>query len=87
VTLRGSIKSMHVMSLREERAGTLLGTFTKLENAAVGFVMSVCVAVHMVQFNSCWTILYETGYLRIFKKSVKKIKVSLKSDKNNMYFT
>jgi hypothetical protein len=25
--------------------------------------------------------------LRIFKKSVKKIKVSLKSDKNNMYFT
>ena len=37
----------------------------------------------MEQFVSHWTDFHEILYLRIFQKSVKKIQVSLKSDKNN----
>ena len=36
---------------------------------------------------SHWTNVYEISYLRIFLKSVEKIQASLKSDKNNGYFT
>ena len=35
---------------------------------------------HSTDFHQIW-------YLRIFRKSVQKIQVSLKSDKNNRYFT
>ena len=41
----------------------------------------------MEQLGSHWTDFNEIWYLRIFRKSVKKIQVSLKSDKNNRYFT
>jgi hypothetical protein len=34
-----------------------------------------------------WTDFHETWYLSVFRKSVEKIEVSLKSDKNNGYFT
>jgi hypothetical protein len=33
-----------------------------------------------------WTDFYEIWYLSTFRKSVKKIQVSFKSDKNNGYF-
>jgi hypothetical protein len=52
--------------------------------------MSVWLFAHlsarMEQLGSHWTDFYEIWYLRIFKKIVKKIKVLLKSDKNNGYF-
>jgi hypothetical protein len=41
----------------------------------------------MEKLGSYWTEFHEIGYLSIFKKSVKKIEVSLKSDKGNGYFT
>ena len=42
----------------------------------------------MEQLGSQWTDFDETWYLSFFlKKSVQKIKVSLKSEKNNGYFT
>jgi hypothetical protein len=41
----------------------------------------------MNQLNSHWTDFHEIWYLSIFRKSVKKIQVSLKSHKNNGYFT
>ena len=47
----------------------------------------VCPSVHMEQLCSHWMDFYEIWYLSIFKKSVKKIQVSLKLDKNNWYFT
>ena len=34
-----------------------------------------------------WTDFYEILYTSIFRKSVEKIQVSLKSDKNDGYFT
>ena len=39
------------------------------------------------QLGSHWTDFNETWYLRLFRKSIAKIQVSLKSDKNNGYFT
>ena len=65
---------------------SLLGTFAKFRKATIIFVMSV----HL----SAWNNSAPTGRMfmkfRIwifFWKSVEKIQVSFKSDKNNEYFT
>jgi len=47
---------------------------------------SLCLSVHMEQLCSHWTDFHEMRYEN-FQKYVTKIKVSLKSDKNNRYFT
>jgi hypothetical protein len=44
-------------------------------------------SVRMEQLDFHWMDFREIRYLRIFRKSCKKIQVSLKSDKNNRYFT
>jgi hypothetical protein len=49
--------------------------------------MSACLSVRMEQLGSHWMDFHEIWYLRIFQKSAEKFKVSLKSDKNNGYFT
>jgi hypothetical protein len=41
----------------------------------------------MEQLGSHWTDFYEIWYLSIFRKSVLKIQVSLKSNRNKRYFT
>ena len=65
--------------------------FTKLQEATISFPMSVhlpvCPFVCMEQFGSHWTDFHEIGYLSIFRKTILKIQVSLKLDKNNRYFT
>jgi hypothetical protein len=48
---------------------------------------SICLSICMEQHGSHWTEFYKIWYLRIFRKSVQKIQVSLKSHKNNRYFT
>jgi hypothetical protein len=48
---------------------------------------SVCRSVHMEELGYYGTELDEILYLSIFRRSVEKIQVSLKSDKNNGYFT
>jgi hypothetical protein len=57
----------------------------------MSFVMSVrlCVrpSVHMQQLGSYWTDVREIRFLSIFLRSVDKIQVSLKYDKNNGHFT
>jgi len=60
-----------------------LGAFITFETASMSFVVSV----GMGQFVSHLTDFHEICYLSMFKKSVEKIKVSLKPDKNNGYFT
>ena len=40
----------------------------------------------MKQLDSHWKNFHEMWYFIIFRKSVKKIQVSLKYDKNNVYF-
>jgi hypothetical protein len=49
--------------------------------------LSVCLYVRVEQLGSHWTAFHEIWYLGIFRKSVEKIQVSLKSDKNKGYFT
>ena len=51
------------------------------------YLRRVCSSVRMEQLGSHWTNFYETWYLSIFRKSVEKIRVSLKPDKNNWYLT
>ena len=62
-----------------------LGTFEKLRKTTISFVMSVHPLVSMKQLGSHWSDFHEISYLRIFQKSVQKIRVSLKSDKTNGY--
>ena len=49
--------------------------------------MSVRLYVRMEQLVSQWADFHEIWYLGIFRKSVEKIQVSLKSDNNNGLFT
>jgi len=53
--------------------------------------LSVCPcvrpSVRMEQLGSNWTDFHEISCWRIIRKSVHKIQLSLKSDKNNRYFT
>jgi hypothetical protein len=60
-----------------------LGVLPKLRKATISFVMSVRLYVRMEQLGSHWTDFHEIWYLYIFRKSVEKIQVLLKSDKNN----
>jgi hypothetical protein len=72
-----------------------LGALAKLRTGTISFVMfvrlsvrpSVRPSIRMEQLGSLWTDFREILYLRIFRKSVPKIQISLKSDKNNGYFT
>jgi len=59
-----------------------LGAFAKLRKATISYIMSVHLSVRMEQLGSHWEEFHEIWYLRIFRKSVENIQVSLKSDKN-----
>jgi len=65
---------------------TTFGIFKKLQKATLNFVLSVCPSVHMEQLRSQWMDFHKIWYLSIFWKSVMKIQVWLKSDKNNWCF-
>jgi len=62
-----------------------LGAFAKLRKLTTGFVMSFCLSLLMEHLGLHWTEFHEIWY--IFRKSIKKILVLLKSDMNNGYFT
>ena len=64
----------------------LSGAFAKLRKATLSFVVSVRPFGRMEQLGFHWTDFHEIWYLSILKKSVTKIQVSLRSDKNNGYF-
>jgi hypothetical protein len=65
---------------------SFFGAFAKLRKATIRFVMSVRLSVRMEQLGSHRTDFHEFWYLSIFRKSVEKIQVSFKSDKNKGYF-
>jgi len=68
-----------------------LGAFAKSRKATISFVMSirlsVCPSFCMELLGSHWTDFHEIWYLKIFRESFDEIQVTLKSDKNNRYFT
>ena len=65
----------------------VLGAFTKLRKTTISFVMSVHPSVRVEKQGAHWRDIHEIWYLSIFRKSAKKIKVSLKSNMNDRYFT
>jgi hypothetical protein len=60
----------------------LSGAATPLRKATVSFT-SVRPSDRTEHFSAHWTDFHEIWYLRIFKKSIEKIQVSLKSDNYN----
>ena len=84
--LHGS-QNKHQLFPNTQFTDCFLGAFAKLQKATISFVMAVHLSVRMEQLGSHWTDFHEILYLRIFRKSVEKIQVSLKSDKNKGYFT
>jgi len=68
-------------------SSVFLGAFAKLRKATISFVMYVRLSVRMEQLGFHWTYYNEIWHLGIFLKSVAKIQVSLKSNKNKGYFT
>jgi len=67
-----------------------LDGFVKFRKATISFVMSLRPSIRLSarkeQLGSQWTDFHEIWYLRICRKSVEKIQVSLSSYKNNSYF-
>ena len=64
-----------------------LGAVERMWKATISFVLSVRPSVRIEQLGSHWTDFHEIWYLSILVTSDEKIKVTLKSDKNNGYFT
>ena len=65
----------------------LSGAFAKLRESTISFVTCVCPSVRIEKLGSHLTDFHEMWYLSIFRKTVAKIQVSLKSGKNNGYIT
>jgi hypothetical protein len=65
---------------------TFLVAFAKLRKATLSFVMSVRPPARMESVGPHWTVFHEIWYPSIFRNSVQKIKVSLKSGKNSWCF-
>ena len=83
-------------SFKETYVIKTLGYFRlvrKIAKATISFVMCLSVYlsvrpyVRMEQLSTHWTGFHDIWYLRIFRQSVEKSQVLLKSDTNNMYFT
>jgi hypothetical protein len=68
----------------ETQTQVFLGVFAKLQKATISFVMSLSVRMDL---GSQWTDFHEISYFHILRQFVEKIHLSLKSDKNNGYFT
>jgi len=58
-----------------------------MRKTTIRFVMSERLSVRMEQLGTHSKNFHEIWYLSIFRLSVEKIQVSLKSYKNNGYFT
>jgi hypothetical protein len=79
---------------KQNRNIQFLGAFVKLRKATVSFAMSILLSVclsarphvRMEQLVFHRAYFHEILYLSIFRKSVKKMKISLNSDKKNGYF-
>jgi len=80
------LKEVNVPKEDDQSVQGVLGAFAKLRKMTISFVTAVRPSVRM-ELGSYWKNFHEILYLRIFRKSVGKMQVSLKSDKNKGYFT
>ena len=61
--------------------------WARSKNCEKRLLASSCLSFRIDHFGSHWTDFHEIVNLSIFRKSVEQTKVSLKSNKNNRYFT
>ena len=76
--------------IHDVKVNVILSAFAKLRKATISFVMSVCPSICpsvCMELGSHSTDFHKILYFRIFRKYFEKLRVSLKSDKNNRYFT
>ena len=73
--------------LRDQDGVTFSGAFAEFQKVNIKFVMSVRPSVRKEKLGSQWTDCRQIWKMGIFRKSVEKIKVSLKSNKNDGYIT
>jgi hypothetical protein len=75
--------SLHILP------NSLFGAFAKLRKATMSFVMSVCLSVRPPTWNNSAPTgrIFRNFMFEYFLKSIWKIQVSLKSDKNSGHFT
>jgi hypothetical protein len=70
---------------------SVLGALAKLRKATMSFVMSIRLSIRpsfrMDQLGCHWKNVHDIRYLSIFRKSVEKIQVLLKPDKNKGHNT
>ena len=79
------IQALSTSGLRKR---CLSGAFAKLQEVTIRFVcLSVCPSARMKQLGAHRADFHEILYLNIFRNSVEKIQLSLKSDRNSRYFT
>jgi len=71
-----------ILLVGESSTVSFLGAFAKFRKATVGFIMSIFLSTWYVQLSLQWMDFCEILDFCIFWTSVKKIQVSLKSDKN-----
>ena len=77
----------HVAVIYIQNLPQFLSSFAEFRIATVSSsCLSVCPSVRMEQLECHWTDFNEILYLSIFRYSVEKIQVSLKSDKNERHF-
>jgi hypothetical protein len=81
INIKAVILNTHWIKKRNLRHNlfTILGAFTKLRKVTISFVVSLCLSNRMEQLGCHWADFHELWYLSIFRKSVEKIQVSLKS--------
>ena len=65
------------------RSVVLLGAAAKLRKTSLMFVISVCMSISTEELGSHWANVHQFWYMSVSRKSVEKIQVSLKYDKNN----
>jgi len=75
-----------VLSVPMRFSQLILGAFEKMRKATISFVMSVCPSA-LKNSVPIGQIFMRFDVFFFFRKSVEKIQVQLKSDKNNGYHT
>ena len=79
----GDQPSLYYDAARSTNHQDFLGASTNLRKATISFVRSVRLSVRIEKLVSHLKDFHEISYLRSFRKSVEKIQVSIKSEKNN----
>jgi len=82
-------QAVHIQqrTMKNHRRETVEGFKVISQNCEKRLIASSCLSLCVEQLGFHWTNFYKISFLRVSPKAVDKTHVSLKSDKNNGYFT